>query len=81
MKHRHDRRGDLYRRELVDPRLSVLEPRRRAGRCQCRRLTYQPAFTTLFAIVVLGEPFRLYNGLGFAVILVGWLLTTGSRKA
>ncbi|HXE16287.1 MAG TPA: DMT family transporter [Stellaceae bacterium] len=42
---------------------------------------FQPAFAALLAVIVLGEPFRLYNGLGFAVILVGWLLTTGLRAA
>lgn len=41
---------------------------------------FQPAFTALLAVMILGEPFRLYNGLGFAIILVGWLLTTGSRR-
>lgn len=41
---------------------------------------FQPAFTTLLAIIILGEPFRLYHGLGFGIILVGWLLTTGRSK-
>lgn len=42
---------------------------------------FQPAFTALLAVIVLGEPFRLYNGFGFGIILVGWLLTTGLRAA
>jgi drug/metabolite transporter (DMT)-like permease len=41
---------------------------------------FQPAFTALLAVIILGEPFRLYNGLGFGIILVGWLLTTGLRR-
>lgn len=40
---------------------------------------FQPAFTALLAVLILGEPFRLYNGLGFGIILIGWLLTTGLR--
>jgi len=40
---------------------------------------FQPAFAALLAVFVLGEPFRLYNALGFGIILVGWLLTTGLR--
>ena len=39
----------------------------------------QPAFTALLAVIVLGEPFRPYNAIGFGVILFGWLLTTGLR--
>ncbi len=39
----------------------------------------QPAFTAVLAVLVLGEPFRLYNAFGFAVVLVGWLLTTSLR--
>jgi drug/metabolite transporter (DMT)-like permease len=38
---------------------------------------FQPAFTALLAVFLLGEPFRLYNGIGFGIILAGWLLTTG----
>jgi drug/metabolite transporter (DMT)-like permease len=43
---------------------------------------FQPAFTALMAILVLDEPFRLYHAVGFAVVLVGWLMTTelGTRK-
>jgi drug/metabolite transporter (DMT)-like permease len=40
---------------------------------------FQPAFTALLAVIILGEPFHLYHGLGFGIILVGWLLTTGLR--
>lgn len=38
---------------------------------------FQPAFTALLAILLLGEPFHPYHALGFAIVLVGWLLTTG----
>jgi drug/metabolite transporter (DMT)-like permease len=38
---------------------------------------FQPAFTALLAVLLLGEPFHLYHALGFGIILVGWLLTTG----
>ena len=41
---------------------------------------FQPAFTALLAVLVLGEPFQLYHGLGFGIILVGWLLTMGLRR-
>jgi drug/metabolite transporter (DMT)-like permease len=41
---------------------------------------FQPAFTALLAVMILGEPFRLYHGLGFGIILVGWLLTTRLRR-
>ncbi len=40
----------------------------------------QPAFTAILAVILLGEPFRLYNALGFGIILVGWLLTTELGK-
>ena len=40
---------------------------------------FQPAFTALLAVFLLGEPFRTYNAIGFGIILFGWLLTTGSQ--
>lgn len=40
---------------------------------------FQPAFTAFLAVLLLGEPFRPYNALGFVIILIGWLLTTGLR--
>ena len=40
----------------------------------------QPAFTAILAVILLGEPFRLYNALGFGIILIGWLLTTELGK-
>jgi drug/metabolite transporter (DMT)-like permease len=40
---------------------------------------FQPAFTAALAVILLGEDFRLYHAIGFAIILVGWLLTTGLR--
>lgn len=40
---------------------------------------FQPAFTAILAVLLLGEPFHLYHAVGFAIILVGWLLTTAVR--
>ncbi len=41
---------------------------------------FQPAFTALLAVIVLGEEFHLYHAIGFAIVLAGWLLTTGLRR-
>jgi drug/metabolite transporter (DMT)-like permease len=40
----------------------------------------QPAFTAFLAVIVLGEEFHLYHAIGFAIVLAGWLLTTGMRR-
>jgi len=42
---------------------------------------FQPAFTAILAILILDEPFHRYDGLGFAIILAGWLLTTSRGRA
>ncbi|MGH6989275.1 MAG: DMT family transporter [Stellaceae bacterium] len=42
---------------------------------------FQPALTAILAVLLLGEPFHLYDALGFAIILAGWLLTTGLKRA
>jgi len=41
---------------------------------------FQPVFTALLAVIVLGEEFHLYHAIGFAIVLAGWLLTTGLRR-
>jgi drug/metabolite transporter (DMT)-like permease len=40
---------------------------------------FQPMFATSLAILVLGEKFYLYHAVGFAMIIVGWYLTSGLR--
>jgi drug/metabolite transporter (DMT)-like permease len=35
-----------------------------------------PVFGTLFAVTLLGEPFRLYQLAGFALVLGGVVLTS-----
>jgi len=40
---------------------------------------FQPAFTALLAVIILGEEFHLYHAIGFGIILCGWLLTTGLK--
>ena len=39
----------------------------------------QPAMASALAVVVLGEEFHLYHAIGFGIILIGWLLTTGLK--
>lgn len=41
---------------------------------------FQPAMTAALAALFIGEPLHLYHVVGFAVILSGWLLTTGKKR-
>jgi drug/metabolite transporter (DMT)-like permease len=40
---------------------------------------FQPLFATALAILLLGEEFHAYHAIGFAVIVIGWYLTSGLR--
>jgi drug/metabolite transporter (DMT)-like permease len=42
-------------------------------------LPFQPLFASLLAVLLLGEEFHAYNALGFAVIILGWYLSSGLR--
>jgi len=41
---------------------------------------FQPVFTALLAVILLGEQFHLYHAVGFTVIFAGWYLTSGIRR-
>lgn len=42
-------------------------------------LPFQPMFASLLAVLLLGEEFHAYNGVGFAVIVLGWYLSSGLK--
>lgn len=42
-------------------------------------LPFQPMFASILAVLLLGEEFHAYNAIGFAVIILGWYLSSGLK--